>query len=95
MNTTSNFLFSAIFVLALLLIAAQGGLACFWQQRWRAVRARLPRACNPDSPGGRMMERYRIREATLVDRLGGAVLLTMAVGGLFWFVRHLLSGRLW
>jgi hypothetical protein len=94
MNTTSNVLFNAVFVLALLLIAAYGGLACFWPRQWKAVSARLPRGYHPDSPGGRMMERYRTREATLGDRLGGAALLVMAVGGLFWFLRHLLSGTL-
>jgi len=86
MMTGSNIWFNAIFVLALLLVAAQGALTCFWPERWKALKARFPRGYNPDSPGGRMMQRYRTREATLADRLGGALLLTMAMVGLAWFV---------
>jgi hypothetical protein len=75
MKTSSNLLFNAIFVLGLSLVAAKGALICFWPERWKAVRARFPRGYNPESPGGRMMERYRTREATLADRLGGAVVI--------------------
>ena len=93
MKTSSHVLFNAAFVLVLVFIAVQGALICFWPERWKAVRARFPRGYNPDSPGGRMMERYRTRDATLADRLGGAVLLTIGIAGPVWFVQHLLSGR--
>ena len=50
------------------------------------------RGYDPDSPGGRMLERYRTRVATVGDRFVGAALLAMAIGGLLWFVHHLLDG---
>ena len=93
MKTSSNAVFNAIFVIALLLVAGQGALICFWPERWKAIRARFPHGYSPDSPGGRMMERYRTRKATLADRAGGAFLQTTAVIVLIWFVRALVSSR--
>jgi hypothetical protein len=92
MKTSSNLLFNASFVLVLALIAAQGALMCFWPKRWKSLQSRFPRGYHPDSLGGRMLERYRARDATLGDRFGGAALLAMAIGGLFWFVHYLLGG---
>jgi hypothetical protein len=92
MKTSSNLLFNALFVVVLALIAAQGALICFWPKRWKSLQSRFPRGYHPDSPGGRMLERNRVREATLGDRFGGAALLAMAIGGLLWFVHRLLDG---
>jgi len=88
MRISSHIFFNVVFVLALLLIAAQGALICFWPGRWKALRARFPRGYNPESPGGRMMERYRTQEATFADRFGGFALLFMALAVLGWFARR-------
>ncbi|SPF45333.1 exported hypothetical protein [Candidatus Sulfotelmatobacter kueseliae] len=88
MKTGSKILFDTLFMLALVLLAAQGALICFLPERWKAVRARFPRGYNPDSPGGRMMERYRTRKATFADRFGGFALLIMALAALVWFAHR-------
>lgn len=88
MKTGSNILFDAVFVLALLLVAAQGALICFWPEGWKAVRARFPLGYNPDSPGGRVMEHQRTRKATFADRFGGFALLIMALAALVWFAHR-------
>jgi len=93
MKTGSHLLFDAAFVLLLTVFAAQGALSCFWPKRWKSLQARFPRGYNPDSLGGRWLERYRNRDATLADRLGGAAVLAMAIGGFVWFVCQLLAGR--
>jgi hypothetical protein len=93
MKTNSSVLFDAVFMLALLLVAAQGSLICFLPEQWKALREKFPRGYNSESPGGRMMERYRARHPRLADRLAGAALLVIAVVGLVWFVRQLLGGR--
>ena len=61
-------LFNAAFLLVLALLAAQGALSCFWPKKWKSLQERLPRGYNPDSLGGRMLERYRTRDATLGER---------------------------
>lgn len=85
-------LFNAAFLLVLALLAAQGALSCFWPKKWKSLQERLPRGYNPDSPGGRMLERYRSRDATLGERLSGATLLAFAIMGVVWFVRQLFIG---
>ena len=93
MKTSSRVLFDVVVVVMLLLFAAQGALTCFWPERWKALTGRFPRGYSPESPGGRMLERYRTRQATLADRLSGAVLLIVGLAGLVWFLQQVISGR--
>jgi hypothetical protein len=82
-------LFNASSIFVLTLFAVQGALACFWPKQWKSLQRRFPRGYNPDSPGGRMLERYRTRESTLGERLSGAASLFFAIIGFLWFVHHL------
>lgn len=93
MKTSSSALFDVLVTVMLLIFGAQGALTCFWPERWQALTERFPRGYNPDSPLGRMLERYRTRKATLADRLGGAAMLIMALICLVWFLQQVVSGR--
>jgi hypothetical protein len=91
--SAKSFIVVTVFLLLLLTFAVQGALMCFWPGRWKAIQARLPRGYNPDSPGGKILERYRTRKATFADRLGGLAMLVMAVIALIWFLHNVADGK--
>ena len=85
---------NVLFVALALVFAALGALQCFWPEKHRALRDKLPRGYNPDSPLGRMMDRARGKESGIASGISGLILFCMIVFILgWWFLGHPTVGR--
>jgi hypothetical protein len=90
----SPIVFNICFVAVTVLIGGWGALQCFWPGKLRALRDKLPRGYNSDSPLGQMMERSQGKELGLLGRIGGLFLFCMMVFVLgWWFLGHHPLGR--
>ena len=90
----SRIAFNTCFASVALVLATWGALQCFWPEKLRALRDRLPRGYNSDGPLGRVMARLRDKESGLLSRISGLFLFFVMVSLLgWWFLGHPALGR--
>jgi hypothetical protein len=64
----SRFLLNLAFVAVALVVAASGALQCFWPEKLKEIQSSLPRGHDPESPLGRLLQRFQNRKLGLVYR---------------------------
>jgi hypothetical protein len=75
----SRFPLNVAFVVVALIFAASGALQCFWPEKLKMIKARLPRGYDPESPGGRLVLRLDSGKPGLLYRVSGFALLVISL----------------